>query len=169
MKFALTATAACAFLLSTACTQSPEKLIATGNRYHDKKKFKEASILYQKAISKDKTNAEAYYREGINLLDEGNAGGATLGDATKFLQRAIDLKPENTDAEVKLAEIYLGAYATNPQKFKSFLTDVKDLDGKILAHEPNSFEGIRIRGLVHLAENDRDKALAEFELANRIR
>src|SRR5947209_13893912 len=134
MKFALTATAVCAFLLSTACTQSPEKLIATGNRYHDKKKFKEASILYQKAIAKDKTNAEAYYRQGLNLLDDGN-----VGESTKYLQRAVDLKPENTDAEAKLAEIYLGAYATNPQKFKSFVADVKDLDNKILQHEPDSF------------------------------
>ncbi len=145
MKFALTVTAACAFLLSTACTQSPEKLIATGNRYHERKKFKEASILYQKAIAKDKTNAEAYYREGLNLIDSAAAGSGAYGEAIKYLRRAIDLKPENVDAETKLAEIFLAVYATNPKQGKNFLPEIKDLDTKILQHEPNSFDGIGFR------------------------
>ena len=168
MKFALTATAVCAFLLSTACTQSPEKLIATGNRYHDKKKFKEASILYQKAIAKDKTNAEAYYRQGLNLIDSAYQDPAAYGEAIKFLRRAIDLKPENTDAETKLAEIYLAAYASNPKQYKNLLPEIKDLDAKILQHEPNSFNGVRIQGMINLAENDREAALKNFEKANRI-
>lgn len=169
MKFALTATAVCAFLLSTACTQSPENLIATGNRYHDRKKFKEASILYQKAIAKDKTNAEAYYREGLNLIDSAYQDPNAYREAVKFLRRAIDLKPENTDAETKLAEIYLAAYASNPKQNKAFLTDIKELDGKILQHDPNSFDGVRIQGMIHLAENDREAALKAFDRANRIR
>src|SRR3954471_2672042 len=74
----------CALLFSSACSQSPEKLIATGNRYHNQKKFKEASILYQKAIAKDKTNAEAYYRQGLNLLDDGNPV-----EASKYFRRAV--------------------------------------------------------------------------------
>ncbi|MFL6415313.1 MAG: tetratricopeptide repeat protein, partial [Bryobacteraceae bacterium] len=168
MKFALTATAVCAFLLSTACTQSPEKLIATGNRYHANRKFKEASILYQKAIAKDKTNAEAYYREGLNLIDSAYQDPAAYGEAVKFLRRAIDLKPENVDAEAKLAEIYLAAYAANPKQGKNLLPELKDLDGKILQHDPNSFDGIRIRGMIDLAENDRDAALKSFEKANQI-
>lgn len=164
MKYLVSIAGMCALLLSSACTQSPEKLIASGNRYHEKKKFKEASILYQKAIAKEKTNAEAYYREGLNMLDDGN-----IVEATKYLRRAVDLKPSNIDASAKLADIYLSAYATNPQKFKNFLTDVKELDGKILKTDPNSFDGIRIQGLVYLAENDREKALQSFEKANAIK
>lgn len=169
MKFALTATAVCAFLISTACTQSPEKLIATGNRYHDKKKFKEASILYQKAIAKDKTNAEAYYREGLNLIDSAYQDPTAYGEAVKYLRRAIDLKPDNTDAETKLAEIFLAAYAANPKQAKTILPEIKDLDSKILQHDPNSFDGIRIQGMIHLAENDRPEALQSFAKANQIR
>lgn len=164
MKSVLSCAAVFALLFSSACTQSPEKLIATGNRYHDKKKYKEASILYQKAIAKDKTNAEAYYRQGLNLLDDGN-----LGEATRFLRRAVDLKPDNIDAASKLAEIYLGAYATNPKKFKNFLTDSQELDDKILQAQPNSFEGIRIQALLYLANNDREKALESFARANSIK
>lgn len=164
MKYLVSLAGICALLFSSACSQSPEKLIASGNRYHERKKYKEASILYQKAIAKEKTNAEAYYREGLNLLDDGN-----LVEATKYLRRTVDLKPSNTDAAAKLADIYLGAFATNPQKFKNFLTDVKELDGKILAADPNSFDGIRLQALTYLADNDREKALKSFEKANSIK
>jgi tetratricopeptide (TPR) repeat protein len=164
MKHVLILAGLCALLFSSACSQSPERLIATGHRYHDQKKFKEASILYQKAIAKDKTNAEAYYRQGLNLLDDGNPI-----EASKYFRRAIDLKPSNTDAAAKLAEIYLGAYATNPAKFKNLLSDAKDLDDKILKQNPDSFDGTRIQALLYLADNDRDKALESLAKANQIK
>ncbi len=164
MKYVFTLASVCALLFSSACTQSPEKLVAAGNRYHDQKKFKEASILYQKAIAKDKTNAEAYYRQGLNLMSDGNPI-----EASKYFRRAVDLKPSNTDAAIKLAEIYLGAYASNPQKLKNFLSDAKDLDNKVLQQDPNSFDGTRIQGLLYLADNNRDKALESFGKANNIK
>ncbi len=164
MKYVLAVAPICALLLTTGCTQSPQKLIAAGNRYYDKKQYKEASILYQKAILKDKTNAEAYYREGLNLLREGD-----FVEASKYLRRAVDLKPDNTDAAVKLSEIYLGAYASNSKKLKNLLPEVQELDNKILQRDPNSFDGLRIQGLLYLANNDRDKALQSFEKANRIK
>ncbi|MBV8833476.1 MAG: tetratricopeptide repeat protein [Acidobacteriaceae bacterium] len=163
MKYVLAVVPICAVLLTTGCTQSPQKLIAAANRYHDRKQYKEASILYQKAILKDKTNAEAYYREGLNLIDQGD-----FAEASKYLRRAVDLKPDNADAATKLSEIYLGAYATN-KKLKNLLPEVQELDNKILQHDPQSFDGLRIQGLLALANNDREKALESFEKANRIK
>lgn len=154
----------CALLCLTACTQSPEKLVATANKYHAKQRYKEASILYQKAITKDKTYAEAYYREGLNLIDDGSPA-----EAVKFLRRAVDLKPSNIDAASKLAEILLAAYAQNPQRNKQLLADVRDLDKKILEQNPNSFDGIRLQGLLYLADKDMEKALESFARANRIK
>lgn len=164
MKYLAALAPVCALVLMTACTQSPQKLVATANKYHAKKKYKEASILYQKAIAKDKTYAEAYYREGLNLLDD-----SSPADAAKFLRRAVDLKPENTDAAAKLAEIYLAAYAQNPEKAKPLLEQVRSLDAKILKYEPNSFDGIRIQGLLYLTDRDLDKALESFARANQIK
>ncbi len=164
MKHLLALAPLCALLFSTACTQSPQKLVAAGNRYHAKQKYNEASILYQKAITKDKTYGEAYYREGLNLLDTHDLAGAA-----KFLRRAIDLQPNNVDAESKLADIYLGAYATDPRRFKSLLPEVHGLDAKILQHDPNSFNGVRLQALLYLADNDKDKALETFAKANRIK
>lgn len=164
MKYLAVFAPLCALLLSTACTQSPQKLIATADKYHQNKKYREASILYQKAIAKDKTNAEAYYREGLNLLDSGEPV-----DAAKFLRRAVDLKPDNTDAESKLAEIYLAVYARDPKRYKTLLPDIRDLDSKILQRNPDSFNGIRLQALIDLTDNKRDEALKAFAKANQIK
>src|SRR5581483_10180715 len=164
MKYVAASALVGAFLLSSACTQSPQKLVEAGNRYHDSKKYKEASILYQKTLTKDKTYAEAYYREGLNLLDSGNPTGAA-----NFLRRAIDLQPANTDADAKLAEIYLVAYAGNPTRFKQLLPEIKDLVAKIDKYQPNSFTGFRLQGLLDLAQNDSQGALESFAKANQLK
>ena len=125
MKQVLVFVSVCALFMLTSCSQSSEKLLAAANKYHQAKKYQDASILYQKAIAKDKLNAEAYYREGLNLLDD-----QKVGEAVSFLRRAVDLRPSNSDAATKLAEIYLTAFQADPKKYQSLLTDVKDLTAK---------------------------------------
>jgi tetratricopeptide (TPR) repeat protein len=164
MKYLAASALVAGLLLSSACTQSPQKLVEAGNRYHDKKKYTEASILYQKALTKDKKNAEAYYREGINLLDSGDVRGAV-----GYLRRAVDLKPSNTDAASKLAEIYILAYANNPSGFKTFLPDIEDLIAKVKKYQPESFTSTRLEGLYDLAKHDPERALEAFEKANKLK
>ncbi len=149
-------------LFSSGCSKSPQQLLADANRYHQEKKYKEASILYQKVIAKDKTNAEAYYREGLNLIDLRNPV-----EAARYLRRAVDLKPDNIDAASKLADIYIAAYASNPKKLGQLLNDARDLTNKVLQQQPNSFEGLRLQGMLALADNNLQKALASFEKANQ--
>lgn len=153
----------CLALFATACSQSPQRLVEAGNRYHDKHKYQEASILYRKAIAKDKTYAEAYYREGLNLLEQKSAA-----ESAKFLRRAVDLNPNNSDAEVKLSEIYLTAYAYDQKKFRSLLPEVRDLTGKILQRNPKDFHGVRLQAFLYLTDKDLPKALSAFEEANRL-
>src|SRR5579875_128219 len=153
-----------ALLFSAACSQSPQKLVSVANKYNQQKKYKEASILYQKAITKDKTNAEAYYREGLNLLDEQNPA-----EASKYLRRAIDLKPDNVDAETKLAEIYLSAYASDPKKFKALVPEIRELTTKILQRQPDSFNGTRLQAFVYLTDQNKEAALDEFAKANQLK
>jgi tetratricopeptide (TPR) repeat protein len=163
MKYSSACAAICALVLLAGCSQSPEKLLTAANKYHQNKKYQEASILYRKVLLKDKTNAEAYYREGLNLLDQ-----AKVSEAASYLRRAVDLRPSNTDAAVKLSEIYLAAYAQDPKKFKTLLADVRDLDKKILLQNASSFDGLRIQGLLQIADQQYDKAAATLGKANKI-
>jgi tetratricopeptide (TPR) repeat protein len=163
MKYSSVCAAICALVLLAGCSQSPEKLLTAANKYHQNKKYQEASILYRKVILKDKTNAEAYYREGLNLLDQ-----AKVSEAASYLRRAVDLRPSNTDAAVKLSEIYLAAYSQDPKKFKTLLSDVRDLDKKILLQKGDSFDGLRIEGLLQIADKEYDKAVVALARANQI-
>lgn len=160
---------AATLLVLAGCSQSPVRLIETGNKYHAEKKYREASILYRKAISKDKTNAEAYYREGLNLLDETIDHPNQVEEAARFLRRAVDLKPDNVDAITKLTEIYLAFYTKDPKKFKNLAPEIAELTGKILKRDPNSFDGMRLHGLMLVADHDTPNAIAQLEKALAIR
>ncbi|MBV8553176.1 MAG: tetratricopeptide repeat protein [Acidobacteriaceae bacterium] len=164
MKFVLALACVSVVLFTPACSKSPQRLLADANQYHQQKKYKQASILYQKVIAKDRTNAEAYYREGLNLMDMNDPV-----NAIKYLRRAVDLKPDNLDAISKLVELELAIYSTNPQKLNSFLADARDLTTKMLALQPNSFDGLRLQGLIDLADNNVPKALETFQKANEIK
>ena len=157
MKHVLACLSVSACLLMTSCTQSSEKLLDAANKYHEKKQYQEASILYQKAIAKDKLNAEAYYRQGLNLIDD-----KKIAEAVSYLRRAVDLKPGNVDASTKLAEIYLTAYQADPKRYQSLMGDVKELDSKILAKDPNSFDGLRIKALIALSRRQARRLTAYF-------
>ena len=163
MKRLVVLVSICALLLASACSQSPSRLVEAGNRYHQKKKYAEASILYRKAIAKDKTFAEAYYREALNLLDQNNPV-----EAARFLRRTVDLKPDNVDAEGKLADIYLAAYSVDQKKFKVLLPEIKDLTAKILARNAKDVHGLRLQAFMYLTDKNLQKSVDTFEEANRI-
>jgi len=154
----------CALLFASACSQSPQRLVAAGDRYHDKQKYREASILYRKAIAKDKKYAEAYYREALNLLDQKKDA-----DASRFLRRAVDLNPNNTDAEIKLAQIYLNAYALDQKRFANLLPEIKDLSANILRRNPNDYHGVRLQAFLYLAGKDMPNAVETFQRANQLK
>lgn len=164
MKLTAAIVVVCTAVLLSSCRPSPEKLLATANKYHGNKQYKEADILYQKVIAKDKKNAEAYYREGLNLLAENQPA-----QAVPFFRRAVDLNPSNQDAESKLAEVYLMAYISNPERFKTLIPEITDLKNKILQRNPNSFEGLRLQGMLAFANRNVDAALDSFAKANQVK
>ncbi len=152
-----------ALLFTAACSQSPEKLVSEANKYHDNKKFEEASILYEKAIAKDKTNAEAYYRLGMNLLDQGK-----LREARAALRRSVDLK-KTTENQSALAALYLRVYQANPNS-KTFVGELRDLGNDLLKQDPNSFQGLLIEGrIADLLDGDKAKAEESYAKANGIK
>ena len=64
-----------------ACTRDPKeiarKYVETGNKYYEKGKYKEASIMYRRALQKNMRDAQAHYRLGLVELKQGMRGGAT--------------------------------------------------------------------------------------------
>ena len=158
------------FLLvfAAACTRDPiqqsNNFVDNGNKFFAKEKYREASIMYRKALQKNGKNGEAYYRLGLTELKLGE-----VSQAAGALRRAIDIRPNNADAATKLADIYLVAYAGDPRHSKQFLSEIQTLSDSLLKRDPKSFDGLRFAGYLALADNDRETAVKKFEEAHAVK
>ncbi len=148
-----------------ACSRDPkvqaQRYVENGNKFFDKGKFKEASIMYRRALQKDLRFGEAYYRLGLTDLKL-----AAYGDAGRMLRRAVELQPNNTDAVTKLADLFLLASTQDSAQSAALRKEVTELSGRLIQRDPQSYDGHRLRGQVALLSRDFPTAIAEFAKAD---
>ena len=162
----LVATLAC--LLLMACNRDPQAMrdrcVASGNKYFQNGKYKEASILYRRALQFDPKSGEAYYRLGLVDL-----ALREYGDAARALERATSLDPSNEEATVRLAELYIAAYATNPRSNKHSLDEARLLVAQVLRRNPKSFGGLRLDADLATLADDSETAIAKLREADEVK
>src|SRR5215510_10154792 len=116
-------------LAVASCSRDPkvqaQRYLANGNKFFSKAKYKEASIMYRRALQKDLRFGEAYYRLALTDLKL-----AAYGDAVRALIRAVELQPQNVDAATKLADLYLLASTQDPAHSGQLSKDARDLADK---------------------------------------
>lgn len=153
-------------LLVASCNRDPKVLaqryVENGNKFFAKEKYKEASIMYRRALQKDLRFGEAYYRLALADLKL-----AAFGDAVRALRRAIELQPDNADAAVKLADIYIAAASQDPTYADQMHKEVNELTDGLLKKNPNSYDAHRLRGQLALVQRNAGEAIQEFETAMR--
>ncbi len=151
----------------TSCSRDPharaQRYVDNGNKFFAKAKYKEAAIMYRKAQQQDMRFGEAYYRLGLTDLKL-NA----LGAAANNLRRAVTLQPNNDDATLKLADLYVVAAATDAAHRAQFISDTRELVDKLLQRNPRSFDAHRIKGQIALVDAKREEAVKELAQANAI-
>ena len=154
-------------LAASSCTLDPkaqaQRYLDNGNKFFDKGKFKEASIMYRRALQKDMRFGEAYYRLGLTDLKL-----AAYGDAAQKLRRAVELQPQNADAATKLADLFLLASTQDKQHPEQLLKEVDDLSDHLLQQDPKSFDGHRLKGELAMLHRDPPAAVKEFTQANAV-
>jgi tetratricopeptide (TPR) repeat protein len=156
-----------AVVVLAACTGSEAqktRLVETGNKYYDAGKYKEASLIYRKAIQRDARYGEAYYRLGLNELKLGR-----FGDALRALRRAAELQPNNEDAHSKLGDLYLSVYLSDKKKYKDLLSEFGELADAMLKRNAKSFDGLRMKGFQYVAEEKLPEAIEYFEKADAVK
>ena len=157
-----------AVLFLSACAGDAKSQAAkyrdTGNKYFKTGRFKEASIMYRRALQKDMRFGDAYYQLGLTELKLGK-----FVESLRALQRAVELLPNNIDAPVKLAEMYLAIYAVDPRKPQQFIKEIEALSKRLLDKDANSYDGLRLTGYLALTKQKPTDALQYFEAANKIK
>src|SRR5438309_425484 len=88
-----------AAVLLTSCSRDPnvrkQKYMASGNRYYDQGKFREAAIEYSNALQIDARDADAHY-----ALAKAYMKMESYTSAYRELARTVDLRPDNIQAQM---------------------------------------------------------------------
>ena len=155
-------------LLLNSCLSDPEsrkkKFLANGNKYYEKGKLREASIMFRNALKEDARFGEAYYRLALTSVKLGQ-----YGDALSSFQRAVELQPDNLDAFRQLTDLYIAVYSGNPKKYGSILKDAQDLADRFKKTHPSSFEYLRLEGMLHQVANKPQEALESYLAADKVK
>ena len=151
MRFLATALVA---LTLISCNRDPEvakqRYLESGNKYFDAGRFKEASIMYRKAIDKDRKFGPAYYKLALVNLKQNS-----IAASVPALRRAVELlkpgSPESNDALLKISEIFVVA-AQGQAKNEALLKEVEDNVAQLLKRNPNGWEGLKLSGDLSMLE-----------------
>jgi len=153
-------------LAGVSCNRDPKlvsrKYVENGNKYFNTEKYKEASIMYRNALKKDPRNGDAYYRLGLCDLRLGQPGLAA-----RSLRRAIELMPDNLDASLTLADLYLTATAAEPRNAKTLVPEIEELAKQL--EKRDKFHGYRVSGLCLLLKGQTKEAIEKLEKANQLK
>jgi len=170
-----------AMLALVSCNRDPnvakKRYLDSGNKYYDRAKYKEASIMYRNALQKDLRYGPAHYKLGLTYIHL-----SELAPAVQELRRAIELlpadSPDHWDAVIKLSEIYLAA-----SPGRQYLEETDGFVKQLLKRDPNSFDGHRLSGdlayvrsadMLRVAQRTEartflDQAIAEYRKADSLK
>src|SRR5229473_1333398 len=141
----------CLILLavSVSCSRDPNvikaRYLQNGNKYFERGKYKEASIMYRTALQKDAKFGLAYYRLALTelKLDQPFAAVGSLRRAVELLKPN---QPERTDARTRLADVYLDYLERSSRREGEIVTEVESTANDLIKADPNSVDGHRLKG-----------------------
>jgi tetratricopeptide (TPR) repeat protein len=150
-------------LAGAGCGRSPISYLARGNSYAAEFKYDDAALQYRKAIQKDPRFGEAYFQLGLVEVQQGNAPGAYSD-----LNQAVLLMPGREAPKARLADLNLFIFLNKAPNSERFYSQVVKLSDEILEKNPNSADGLRLKGGIALVDRNPKEAAAYYRKANQI-
>ena len=162
------------FLCLSGCGWNPlgskETYLRRGRDFAAQGKPDDAAFQFRKAIQKDPKYGEAYLRYG-QLLERQNK----TAEAFALLSRAVELTPSSpksgpeptwaSEAKVALGRIAVTALLGDPRRPKQFYQTAGKMADSLLAENPKSFEGLRLKGYLAIADAKPHDAISHFREA----
>src|SRR5260370_31083889 len=103
----------------TSCSRNPTvvkaRYLQNGNKYFERGKYEEASIMYRTALQKDMKYGDAHYRLALTELKL-EQPVAAVGELRRAVEPLKPDRPERTDARIKLADNYLDYLERAPKQ-----------------------------------------------------
>ena len=88
-------------LVLASCSSDPnvqaQRYVDNGNKFFAKAKYKEAAIMYRKAIARSPLSGEAYYRMGLTDMKLGGLGDAIGMPLSAFLDLERSIQDRYVD------------------------------------------------------------------------
>lgn len=150
-------------VLQLACSRSPQWYLERGNRLAAAGKYSAAEIEYRHSIQNAPNFAEGYYRLGV-LEYQLRHGDQALDD----VEQAVSRDPKNDRYGIELASMAIEAFQLVPTRANLYKIAADEAD-HLLKQDPNSFDGLRLRGDVLVADRRYADAEAEFRKANQVK
>lgn len=153
-------------IIASACSTGPQQYVDKANKLFNSGKYAEADINYQKAIQKDPRFGEAYYRLGLSQFKQGK-----LGDAYQTLSQARVLLPGRTEVAVALADDSFAGYIQNTQggQAATFYAELTRIVQRLLQQDPNSYDGLRLKGYVAMVDKHFPEAVESLKKADAVK
>ncbi|HKD09828.1 MAG TPA: tetratricopeptide repeat protein [Bryobacteraceae bacterium] len=150
--------ASVAFLVG--CQNSPQELVARGDRFFDSGKLDDAAIQYRRAIQKSPDTGEAYYRLALVELRQDH-----LVQAYPLLKEASNMMAADSDVTAKLGQVALTLYAADQGHSKQFYDQATLAATQLLTRDSGDFNGNRLRGALALIDARPQDAVEYFRRA----
>jgi tetratricopeptide (TPR) repeat protein len=145
-------------LICQACGSNPfatkQEYVRRGRQFTEQGNYADAVLQFRKALQKDASYGEAYLRYGQVLTLSGKHA-----EAFQSLSRAVDLMPASEEAKVELGNLAIKGFLGSPARSPKYYETAVKISGELLAGNPRSFDGLRLKGLLAFADGHFNEAI----------
>lgn len=151
-------------LITVSCATNPATYAAKGRTALDAGNLAEAEIDYLKAVQAKPDFGEAWYGLGLTESKE-----AKLIDAYDKLTHAVQLLPARDDAAVALADVCIAIFVSDSKRPAQLYNEVVTTYSNLLRKNPDSYDGLRLKGYVAMIDHHYSDAVELLRRANTVK
>jgi tetratricopeptide (TPR) repeat protein len=152
----------CFLLLLSSC-QSTEGILSNAKTLQAEKKFEEAELQFRRVLQKDPNSAEAMLGLADCLREQGSGQ-----EALASYLRAYELSGQNREIQKTVGRVLVNTFLVNRAKPKAIYDELTRISKALLTTDPESVEGLQIRGTLAMEDRSYDRAVRDLQTAYRL-
>ncbi len=143
--------------------KSANQYIERGNQLYTAGQYADATLNYRNALKKNPNSGEAFYRLGLALLKQNQAG-----EAYQSFTHAVALSPTNVPAKIQLGALSLAVYSRSPKHPAAFYKQAQSMADELLKPGGDRVQGLLLKAALALIDNQPGNAVETLREAARV-